>query len=189
MRKVHLTNRSGWRRWLAKNHDREEDGVWLVFHKKTTGKPSLEYEDAVEEALCFGWIDSIVKKIDDERYCRKFTPRKQHSRWSSINKRRVAKVIKAGIMTEFGLVKVDAAKQSGQWEMDSRPTLNMETPKEWSAALARNKRAKEYFETLAPSYKKQYIAWIVTAKKPETKMKRIRESMALLAKRMKLGIK
>jgi uncharacterized protein YdeI (YjbR/CyaY-like superfamily) len=189
MKQIHVTTRSDWRRWLAKNHDQIKDGIWLVFHKKKAGQPSLEYEESVEEALCFGWIDSIIKKIDDEKYCRKFTPRKDDSQWSNTNKKRVGKLIKEGKMTGFGLAKVEAAKRSGHWEMDPRPAINMEVPSELSEALARNKRAKEFFEKLAPTYQKQFIGWIVTAKRPETTAKRIKESLALLAKGEKLGLK
>ena len=189
MKRIHVTTRSQWRRWLAENHDREPDGIWLVFQKKKSGKPSLEYEESVQEALCFGWIDSIIKKIDDDRYCRKFTPRKDDSQWSNTNKKRVEKLIKGGKMTEFGLAKVEAAKRSGRWQKDPRPVINMEVPPELSEALARKKKAKEFFEKLAPTYQKQFIGWIVTAKRPETRAKRIRESLALLAKGEKLGIK
>jgi hypothetical protein len=96
MKQVYVSTRGQWRRWLAENHDKEENGIWLVFYKKETGRPSLEYEESVEEALCFGWIDSIIKRIDDDKYCRKFTPRKDDSRWSNTNKERVEKIIKEG---------------------------------------------------------------------------------------------
>ena len=189
MNQVHVTTRSQWRRWLAAHHDREPGGIWLVFHRKESGKPSLVYEESVEEALCFGWIDSVIKKIDEEKYCRKFTPRKDSSCWSSSNKQRVKKVIKEGRMTRFGQAKVDAAKKLGLWERDLRPVISSEVPEDLSAALAGNSRAKEFFESLAPSYRKHFIGWIVTAKRPETRAKRVKESLALLEKRKKLGLK
>jgi uncharacterized protein YdeI (YjbR/CyaY-like superfamily) len=189
MKQLHFTTRHEWRRWLAVNHDREKDGIWLVFHKKKTGRPSLTYGESVEEALCFGWIDSIIRKIDDEKYCRKFTPRKDDSQWSTANRKRVEDLISNGTMTEIGLAKVEAAKRSGRWEMDSRPVIGAEAPPELLEALARNKRAKEFFDELAPTYQKQYIAWIVTAKRPETKEKRVRESIRCLSRRKKLGLK
>ncbi len=189
MKQVHVTTRSEWRRWLAENHDQEKRGIWLVFHKKKAGKPSLEYQESVEEALCFGWIDSIIKKIDDDKYCRKFTPRKDESQWSNTNKKRVEKIVEEGRMTEFGLAKVEAAKRSGRGEIDLRPSINMEMPQELSEALARNTNAKDFFAELAPTYQKQFIGWIVTAKRPRTKAKRIKESLALLAKGEKLGMK
>ncbi len=189
MNQIHVTTRSEWRRWLAENHDQEKTGIWLVFHKKKAGKPSLEYEESVEEALCFGWIDSIIKKIDEDRYCRKFTPRKDDSLWSDTNKKRVEKLIRQGKMAESGLAKVEAAKSSGHWEIDPRPMISVEVSLELSEALARKKRAKEFFEKLAPTYQKQFIGWIANAKRPETRAKRIEESLVLLAKGEKLGLK
>jgi uncharacterized protein YdeI (YjbR/CyaY-like superfamily) len=189
MKQVLVTTRSQWRRWLAENHDQEKNGVWLVFHKKETGRPSLDYEEAVEEALCFGWIDSIVKRIDQTRYCRKFTPRKDSSQWSRLNKGRAGKVIKEGRMTEVGLRKIAAAKRLGNWGKDPRPAIKMDVPGELAEALARNRKAKEFFGELAPTYRKHFIGWIVTAKRPETRAARIAESLALLARRHQLGLK
>jgi uncharacterized protein YdeI (YjbR/CyaY-like superfamily) len=174
---------------LAENHDKAESGIWLVFFKRQTGRPSIEYEESVEEALCFGWIDSIIKRIDEEKYCRKFTPRKSGSRWSNTNRKRAEKVIKEGRMTEFGLAKIEAAKRSGSWEKDPRPVINMDIPSDLSEALERNRKAKDFFEKLAPTYQKHFIGWIVTARRDETKAKRLKESMALLARGEKLGLK
>ena len=189
MKQVHVTTRSQWRRWLAEHHDQEKNGIWLVFNKKETGRPSLEYEESVEEALCFGWIDSIIKRIDDGKYCRKFSPRKDGSRWSNTNKKRVEKIIKEGRMTRFGLAKVEAAKRSGSWELDPRPVINRDIPQELTDTLARNRTAKDFFEQLAPTYQKHFIGWIVTAKREETRAKRLRESLALLAGGKKLGLR
>lgn len=189
MKEVYLTTRAKWRKWLSENHDKESKGVWLVFYKKEAGKPSLEYEDSVEEALCFGWVDSIIKKIDGEKYCRKFTPRKLDSKWSALNKKRVNKVIKERRMTEHGLAKIEAAKKSGLWESNLPATINFDMPKELVDALGKNKKAKGFFDQLATTYRKHYIAWIATAKHPETKAKRIRESITLLEQGKKLGLK
>ena len=188
MKQVHVSTRGQWRNWLVEHHNREANGIWLVFYKKVTGRPSLEYDESVEEALCFGWIDSIIKRINDEKYCRKFTPRKDGSQWSNTNKKRVAKMIKEGRMTEAGWVKVEAAKSSGSWELDPRPIITG-VPRDLSGALARNRKAKDCFEQLAPTYQKQFIGWIVTAKRPETRAKRLKESLALLTKGKKLGLK
>ena len=100
----------------------------MVFYKKNAGKPTMEYDESVEEALCFGWIDSIIKKIDEEKYCRKFTSRKSNSKWSSMNKRRVVKLIREGRMTEYGLAKIEEAKRSGFWEIDPRPDIRFDMP-------------------------------------------------------------
>ena len=189
MKQIVASTRAQWRKWLSKNHDREPSGIWLVFHKKETGRPSLEYEESVEEALCFGWIDSMIKSIDADRYCRKFTPRRDGSGWSNSNKRRVEKVIKEGRMTRFGLAKVEAAKRSGSWWRDPRPMISMDLPPELSEALARNRKAKAFFEGLAPTYRKHFVAWIVTAKRPETRARRLRESLALLARGERLPLK
>jgi uncharacterized protein YdeI (YjbR/CyaY-like superfamily) len=189
MKQVHVTTRSQWRRWLAEHHDKEEHGIWLVFCKKATGRPSLEYEESVEEALCFGWIDSVVKRIDHDQYCRKFTPRRDASGWSRINKKRAEKVIKEGRMTEFGLAKIEAAKRSGNWEENPRLVISTVIPPEISAALARNRTARDFFEKLAPSHRKHFIGWIAAAKRPETREKRIRQSLALLGRGEKLGPK
>jgi len=189
MKRVHCSTRSQWRQWLTENHDTEKLGIWLVFHKKRTGRPTLDYESAVEEALCFGWIDSLIRRIDDDRYCRKFTPRKDRSRWSNTNKRRVTKSIQEGRMTEFGLTKVDAAKRTGNWELDPHPKIGRQTPRDLSAALAHNKQASAFFQNLAPTYRKQFIAWIATAKRPETRARRLKESLALLAHGKRLGLK
>jgi len=112
--KLHVTNRDEWLAWLRENHDTKK-GVWLLHYKKHTGKPSIPYDDAIEEALCFGWIDSIIKKIDDEKFARRFTPRKGKSRWSELNKKRARKMMKAGKMTEAGIAKIREAKKSGEW--------------------------------------------------------------------------
>jgi uncharacterized protein YdeI (YjbR/CyaY-like superfamily) len=189
MKQVYVSTRRQWRRWLAKNHDKEVNGIWLVFCRKETGRPSLEYEESVEEALCFGWIDSIIKKIDHDKYCRKFTPRKGGSKWSSSNKQRVEKIIKEGTMTEFGMAKVAAAKRLGNWEADPRPVIDADIPQDFAEALALNGPASDFFGKLAPTYRRHFIAWIVTAKKPETRAKRLRESLALLARGDRLGLK
>jgi uncharacterized protein YdeI (YjbR/CyaY-like superfamily) len=189
MKQVHVSTRGQWRRWLAESHNKEEDGIWLVFYKKETGRPSLQYEESVEEALCFGWIDSIIRRIDDDKYCRKFTPRRDGSRWSASNRMRVEKIIKEGRMTEFGLAKVEAAKRSGNWEKDPRPVISMELPQELSEALAGNRKARDFLEGLAPTYRKHFIGWIVAAKRPETRARRLKESLALLARGERLGLK
>lgn len=188
MKQLCFTTSQEWREWLHKNHDQETE-VWLVFYKKKTGKPCISYDAAVEEALCFGWIDSIVRKIDEEKYAQKFTPRKDKSKWSESNKNRIAKLIQEERMTEIGLMKIQAAKANGQWEKPDRPEINYDLPEELQSAFQENTKAKENFEHLALSYQKQFIAWIKTAKREETKKKRIQESISLLERGEKLGMK
>lgn len=183
-----VKNRAGWRKWLSTNHKRSP-GVWLVFYKKHTGKPTLDYDDAVEEALCFGWIDSTIKKLDDNRYVRKFTPRKPGSRWSELNKKRVRKLMRQGLMTDAGMALVTSGKKSGNWEKSDRPKISLDIPPELEKALAKNKKAKAFFDGLAPSYQKQFIGWVSVAKQPETRDRRVKESIALLEKGEKLGLK
>ncbi len=189
MKQICVASRAEWRAWLAENHDKEAGGIWLVFAKRRSGRPSVEYEESVEEALCFGWIDSLVKRIDDETYYRKFTPRRSGSGWSNTNKQRSEKIIKEGRMTEFGLAKIEAAKRSGSWEQSPRCAISLDLPSELSEALARNGKAREFFEGLAPAYQKHFIGWIAAARREETKRKRLKETVILLARGQRLGLK
>ncbi len=188
MKKFYPKNFEEWREWLSRFHDSEIE-IWLVFYKKETGKPSINYNQAVEEALCFGWIDSIIKNIDDVSYARKFTPRKEKSAWSASNKRRVKKLLDEGRMTDIGLAKIEAAKKSGWWDKDNRPDVSPDIPSEFEQALIKNSKARANFEELALSYRKHYILWIAMAKRKETRERRIKESIALLEKGEKLGLK
>lgn len=188
MEQLYVTDRDKWREWLSMNHATKA-GIWLVFYKKETSRLTIAYEAAVEEALCFGWIDSIIKKIDAARYARKFTPRSDKSKWSPLNKKRANKMIREGRMTKVGLAKIKAAKKTGLWDKDPRPIISLDIPPEFARALALHKKAKENFDKLAPSYRKHYIGWIAVAKRPETKKRRIDESIALLEKGQKLGLK
>jgi uncharacterized protein YdeI (YjbR/CyaY-like superfamily) len=188
MKKLYVTNRDEWRDWLSRHYATEAE-IWLIFYKKETSKPTIAYGAAVEEALCFGWIDSIIKRIDDTKYARKFTPRKDKSNWSELNKRRANKMIRQGRMTDFGLAKIRAAKKRGLWEQDPRAGISFDISPEFAKALAKNKKAKQNFDKLAASYRKHYIGWIAVAKRTETKKKRIAESITLLQKGEKLGLK
>jgi len=188
MKKLYVRNSEEWRKWLSRFHDKEME-IWLVFYKKESGKPTLGYEQAVEEALCFGWIDSIIKKIDDESYARKFTPRKENSAWSASNKRRIKKLVEERRMTSIGLEKVKTAKESGGWDKDNRPDISPDIPSEFKQSLNRNRKARVNFEKLAPSYRKNYILWIAMAKRKETRERRIKEAITLLEKGEQLGLK
>jgi uncharacterized protein YdeI (YjbR/CyaY-like superfamily) len=188
MEHLYVKTRKEWRDWLNRHHDKS-DGIWLVLYKKHAGKPTLEYDEAVEEALCFGWIDSIIKNVDDEKYLRKLTLRKPDSRWSELNKKRVGKLLKHGLMTAAGNKRVLEAKASGLWNKADRLQISMEMPKKLERALAKNIKAKRFFDQLAPSYQKQFIGWIAVAKRQETKERRIRESVVLLEQGEKLGMK
>ena len=188
MKQLYVTDRDQWRDWLCEHHAAEA-GIWLIFYKKATSKPTIEYDVAVEEALCFGWIDSIIKRIDAKKYVRKFTPRKDKSDWSKLNRKRVSKMIKAGRMTEAGLAKIKAAKKNGCWNRDGKTPRSLEMPSEFAETLARNKKAKGNFEKLSPTYRRHYLGWIAAAKRPETRRRRLDESIALLETGQKLGMK
>ncbi|MHA1543546.1 MAG: YdeI/OmpD-associated family protein [Alphaproteobacteria bacterium] len=175
-----------WRGWLKENHQSSSE-IWLVFYKKHTGKPCPSYNEAVEEALCWGWVDSIKRSIDDERYAFKFTPRKEKSNWSLSNIKRVEKLIKEGKMTPAGMKLVEAAKASGAWGTPHQPP-SFEMPLEFSRMLKDNKDAGAFFETLPPSQKKQYIGWIASAKRDETREKRITKALEMLNAGQKIGM-
>ena len=186
MNKKLFKDRKEWRRWLDKHHANEKE-IWLIFYKVKTKKESIKYDQAVEEALCFGWIDSTVKRIDDEKHMQKYTPRKINSNWSATNKARVAKLKNEGVMTEFGLQAVEIAKQNGSWNRLDSVDIHTEAPKALKDALAKNDNARKIYENLAPSRKKQFLWWIVSAKRDDTKAKRIKETIRLLIENKRPG--
>lgn len=180
---VHPTTRSAWRAWLARHHAREE-GVWLVTYKKATGKPRIDYDEAVEEALCFGWVDSKGGKVDDERSMLYFAPRKPGSGWSRPNKQRVERLIAAGQMMPAGLAKIDAATRDGSWSrLDAVEAL--EIPPDLASALAEQPGAALHFDAFPRSAKRGILEWIVNAKRPETRAKRIAETARLAGKNVR----
>jgi uncharacterized protein YdeI (YjbR/CyaY-like superfamily) len=178
-----VRNRRHWRQWLERHH-RSDAAVWLVFHKRRTGTPCLGYEDAVEEAICFGWVDSLIKRLDDDRYARKFTPRTPDSRWSTINRRRYADLEARGLLTDAGRAR-PPTDRSGD---GPRPSLTR-LPAYIEQALKAHPSAWQHFERLAPSYRAAYVAWIDSAKREATKDKRLSEAVRLLAAGEKLGMK
>jgi uncharacterized protein YdeI (YjbR/CyaY-like superfamily) len=180
-------NREAWRAWLEKNHAREKE-LWLVLYKKNSDKPTVSYDEAVEEALCFGWIDGLTKGIDEEKFAQRFSPRRSGSVWSESNKKRVAKMIAQGRMTEAGLVKIEEGKRSGEWDKATAREDTTNIPPELKRALAADKIAQQNFEKLAPSHKRQYIYWITEAKRDETRQRRIEKTVQMLKENQKLGI-
>jgi uncharacterized protein YdeI (YjbR/CyaY-like superfamily) len=184
---LYVASREEWRAWLE-DHHRSETEIWLVYYRKQSGRARIPYDHAVEEAICFGWIDSIVKRIDDERFVQKFTPRRDASRWSALNKRRLQKLIQEGRMTEAGLATVGPATLDEK--PDTKPSGRaMELPRALKQALMANPKAWKNFQNLAPSYRRHYVGWIMQAKKEETRMRRLREAIALLEQNRKLGLK
>jgi len=177
--KLYFPNRNEWRQWLDKHHN-DSVGVFLIYFKKHTGKPSIPYNDAVEEALCFGWIDSIVKRIDDERYMQKFTPRNEKSLWSEHNKYRVKKMVDQGKMTEAGMEKIRKARENGKWDEAPDAKKEFVLSKELIEVLSADHTAHEIFNKLSPSHKKNYQQWIMSAKKQETQERRLRKMIEML---------
>ena len=180
-------SRSSWRRWLRSNHDHVGE-VWVVFYKKHAGRPTLSYSDAVEEALCFGWIDGMKKRIDDERYMHRFTPRKPGSRWSETNRRRVERLLASGEMTSAGQRLIDEAKQSGTWNWRPDPT-RFEMAPAFAAALEADPDARAFWNALMPSHQRRFITWIGIAKRDSTRDRRIAESLELLRRGERLGMR
>lgn len=175
---LYVTARSEWREWLKKNHAKKKE-IWLIYYKKHTGKPRIPYDDAVEEAICYGWIDSTVKRIDEEKYMQRYTPRRMDSIWSDTNIIRVKKMLDAGKLAEPGLKKIPddvmKAAKSGKIRKTGRVIPKfLPTPPDLEEALAKNKKASGNWEKFAPSHRKMYIYWIEDAKRPETRERRIK---------------
>jgi uncharacterized protein YdeI (YjbR/CyaY-like superfamily) len=183
MRTLDVRNSAQWRKWLARHHASESE-VWLVFHKRHTGRPSIDYGEAVDEALCFGWIDSLIKRLDDDRYARKFTPRKPDSRWSTANRKRYARLQAERRLTPAGV----SRKPTNRSGDAPRPLLS-KIPPYIEQALRRTPAARDYFERLAPSHRRMYVAWIDSAKKEETKSRRLQKAIELLVAGRKPGLK
>lgn len=177
--------RRAWRAWLERHHASARV-AWLVYFKQHTGRPSIPYEDSVEEALCFGWIDGIIRSLDEERYARRFTPRLPGSRWSASNRRRAYKMIQEERMTPAGMAKFDVhGKAEGITSRAKTPAPHPEFVK----ALKSHPKACENFKHLAPSHRRMYLLWIMDAKKEETRARRIAEAVERLALNQKLGMK
>ena len=178
LREIHPKTRAGWRAWLSKNHA-TCDGVWLIFYKTSTGKRRLSWEDAVREALCFGWIDSKVKSIDTERYKQIFTPRKARSGWSKINKQHAAELVEAGLMSDAGLRAVDAAKANGAWSL-LEPIDALIVPADLEAALKESASAQKAYKELSASAKRAVLYPLYAAKRQDTREKRLADTLAQL---------
>lgn len=183
LERFHPKSRKEWRAWLETHH-RSSPGVWLVTFKKETGKPRIDYGEAVEELLCFGWIDSKAAKLDDERSMLLCAPRKPASAWSKANKDRIEHLLAAGLMAPRGLELVELAKKSGKWDaLNDVEALVL--PPDLEKRFARAAQARAYFEAFPRSVKRGILEWISNAKKPETRQKRIEETVTLAAKNVR----
>jgi uncharacterized protein YdeI (YjbR/CyaY-like superfamily) len=159
------------RKWFEKNHNKADE-LWVGYYKKTTGKPSITWQESVDEALCFGWIDGIRKSVDDESYKIRFTPRRKSSIWSTINIKRINELIKLGLVQPAGLEVFNNRdfKRTNQYSFEKE---NVKLSKEFEKKIKANKKAWEYFQHLAPTYKKPSIWWVMSAKKEDTKLRRL----------------
>lgn len=167
------SNITEWRQWLEENHD-SKVAVWVVFYKKSSEKPTVRWSDTVDEALCFGWIDSKKVSIDHEKSHQFFSKRKAKSTWSKINKEKVLRLIDSGLMTQAGYESIEIAKQNGSWTiLDSVEELII--PDDLERAFAANPGSREFFLSLSKSVRKMMLYWLVSAKRPETRQKRIEE--------------
>jgi uncharacterized protein YdeI (YjbR/CyaY-like superfamily) len=180
-----VRTRRAWRQWLERNHA-SSAGVWLVFHKRHTGVEGLDYDDSVRDALCYGWIDSLVKRLDEDRFARKFTPRKPGSAWSASNLKRWAELDVAGELQPAG--RAASPEGAPRATPPARFVLG-ELPEYIEKAMKRNRRAWDFFQTLPPSEHRRVVGWVDTAKRPETKERRLREAVRRLAQGERLGLK
>jgi uncharacterized protein YdeI (YjbR/CyaY-like superfamily) len=167
--------------WLAEHHDTETE-VFVGMYKKATGKQTMSWSQAVDQALCFGWIDSVMRRIDDERHMQRFTPRKPGSNWSKVNVEKVARLEAAGLMTDAGRNAFEARtdEKTGIYSFESKAAA--ELPPEFAEELGANKKAHEYFEGRAPSYRRTAIHWVVSAKREETRVRRMNQLIEFSAK-------
>lgn len=178
---VHFKGRKAWRAWLAKHHA-SSPGVWLVFYKAHTKKKSILHEDMVREALCFGWIDSLIRRIDNDRYAIKVTPRQKGSKWSDLNRKRWAELQAEGLLAAPGLAATPTSHTYA-----AKPVIP-ELPSYIAKCFRHDSKVWDFFQQLAPRERRNFVVWIHTAKRQETREKRIRESIRLLASRNKLGL-
>lgn len=176
-------NRGEWREWLRNNHDKQAS-VWLIYYKKKSKEPTVSYSDAVNEALCFGWIDSKAKPVDEEKFMQFFSRRKVNSVWSKVNKEKVERLISEGLMTDAGLAIIEKAKQNGSWAiLDEAEALIV--PADLDQAFSKSENAKQYFLGLSRSDRRNILQWLVLAKRLETREKRIVEIVECASRNQK----
>jgi uncharacterized protein YdeI (YjbR/CyaY-like superfamily) len=181
--KYYPKTKQHWRKWLVKNHI-QKDAVWLIMYKRSANKPTINWSDAVDEALCFGWIDSIKKRLDEESSIQFFSKRKPKSTWSKINKQKISNLTNKGLMANAGLDCIQIAKQNGSWTiLDDVEELII--PKDLEKAFKHFQGSKKYFLSLSKSVRKSMLQWLVLAKQPETRQKRIKEISELASQNKK----
>ena len=180
---LYFKNAREWREWLHDNHHSSK-GVHLIFYRVSSEAESMRWEEAVQVAICYGWIDSTVKRLDDERRRQMFTPRKDKSVWSKLNKTYIEKLVANNLMHESGLKKIETAKQNGSWTtLDG--VENLEMPKDLASAFAKNKKALANYNSFSPSYRKSYLYWLNQAKREETRTSRIAQIISFCEQNIK----
>jgi uncharacterized protein YdeI (YjbR/CyaY-like superfamily) len=184
---LYVKNRDEWRTWLDEHHSTVQ-GIWLIYYKKPSGKPRIPYNDAVEEALCFGWIDGKIKRVNDDYYIQWFTPRRPGSRWSKLNMNRAQKLIMEGRMKPAGLSKYEATIKKPQLIDDIKTNVTMDVPDDLMDALRINPLAQNNFLNFPPSSRKLYILWLNDAKRAETRQGRIQKIVDRSEKNIRAGM-
>ena len=180
---VDVPGANEWRDWLSEHHLTKQE-AWLVFHRRGSGVQSISYDEALDEALAYGWIDSIIKKLDDRRYARRFTPRRPGSIWSKLNVERVNRLKREGKMTVWGLKAFEM--RTGKISLlDQAKEGRISMPPEFETELKKNSLAWANYQRIAPSHRKRYLIWIAGAKRPETRERRVAEAVGLIAKNVK----
>lgn len=180
---IQPNNREEWRTWLQGNHACQKS-VWLIYGRKNSGLPTITYSDAVDEALCFGWIDSTTKSIDTETYKQYFTKRKHRSVWSKVNKEKIKKLLSEKRMAAAGMASIKIAKQNGSWSALDE-VENLVVPQKLKTALNKNAKAADYFESLSRTDKRNILQWLATAKREVTLHKRVSEIVELASEHKK----
>ena len=185
MKTLRVRTLEEWRAWLTEHHGSVPE-VWLIFYKQHTGLASIAYQDALDEALCFGWVDSLIKRLDERRFARKFTPRRAESRWSEVNRKRYAELEAAGRLHPAGTARSPTGRG---YSAPPRLSLPSRLPAYIRSALRKHPKARQHFEALSPRERRRYYAWIETAKREETKLRRLDEAIRLLSSGKPLGLK
>ena len=184
---LHFENRREWRHWLSKNYAKADE-LWLIHYKKGSGIASVALADAVEEALCFGWIDGKLQSVDKDRYIVRYSPRRPGSVWSKINRDRAERLIASGLMTPAGMVKIEEARRNGKWDVAYTNRRSDEMAADLEAALRQDESAWENFQRFANSYRNTYIGWINDAKTGATRKRRIARVVERAGQNIKPGI-
>lgn len=184
---LHVSTSEDWRKWLELNHSISQ-GIWLIYYKKISGKPRVPYNEAVEEAICWGWIDGKIKRVNDDYYMQWFTPRRVRSRWSRLNISRAHKLISEGRMKPEGLAAFDLSRENPDRVYDTSSEFNLIIPEDLMDALKNNSLAFNNFQNFSPSCRKLYLFWLKDAKRAETRQGRIKKIIDRSEKNVKAGM-